>query len=82
MNTYKSKIHPVARGPQRWTSHTYLSPAVSKRGSPGNSNMAGSVGRVTDLAHSSSDNPLTSHVMIYNAIPLLPIDPNLARVYR
>ena len=81
MNTYKSRIHPVVRGSSHWTSHTFLSPSISKRQSPGTM-VGGSQGRSVGDSVSTGDNPLTAPVTVYDAISILPIDPTLARLYK
>lgn len=81
MNTYKSRIHSVVRGSSHWTGHTYLSPSITKRGSPGS--LGGSQGRNGEFGGGGAGgNPLTSPVTVYDAVSILPIDPTLARMYR
>lgn len=86
MNTYRSRVHPAARGSQvRWSSYI-ASSTIPKRGSSG-SNLAGlaSFGGPRDKMVGSAQgdkhvNP--GLVTIHDAIPLLPIDYSLAKAYR
>lgn len=84
MNTYRSRIHPVVMGGgPRWSGHAYHSTPVAPRASPGNmsSMEAGLSGRGIDQG-SGGGNPHTAPVTIYDALSLLPIDLQLAQLYR